>query len=76
MNGEDVSNLSHEDAVSVFYKAEEPITIHVLKRPAKGVSKEKERRSDKGEEKVQDDDNVTEGTQTEVRHFCIIIFLS
>lgn len=32
MNGQDVSNLSYEDAVSCFESAEEPIIVEVLKR--------------------------------------------
>ena len=34
VNGEDVSQLAHQDAISVFHKAQEPIVITVLRRGA------------------------------------------
>lgn len=38
VNGKDVSNLPHEDAVNEFLKAEEPILVEVKRRLAIGAS--------------------------------------
>ena len=38
MNGRDVSNSSHEEAVEAFLQAEEPITVEVLRRGGGGDS--------------------------------------
>lgn len=39
MNGKDVSNLAHEDAVNAFLKAEEPILVEVKRRQNDATSK-------------------------------------
>ena len=44
MNGRDVSNSSHDEAVEAFMQAEEPITVEVLRR---GAKEEKEAKSQK-----------------------------
>ncbi len=36
VNGRDVSNSSHEEAVEAFLQAEEPITVEVLRRGGGG----------------------------------------
>lgn len=46
MNGKDVSNSSHEDAVRCFQLAEEPIIVEVLRRhPSQVVSAKDEDKS-------------------------------
>ena len=38
VNGRDVSQSSHEEAVAAFLTASEPITVEVLRRPAGSVA--------------------------------------
>jgi len=40
VNGQDVSNSSHEDAVRCFQSAQEPIIVEVLRRQPSGLQQE------------------------------------
>ncbi len=75
VNGRDVSQCSHDEAVEAFLAAEEPITVEVLRRKPEEVEEEEEnadgKKSDvenENETPKTSDENVVQTEQLGLEH--------